>query len=117
MTFGVEGTEGVLSRLLKLSGLLKPRRCSSPQGRGHRRYSRRLSGPRAYRGTSFTPQVPAAHRLTRALQLDTARVYSAGTSEELLGELGWQKRGLVMETKLYPNIVRLELLYASPWCG
>lgn len=36
-------------------------------------------------------------------ELDTARVYTAGTSEELLGELGWQKRGLVMETKLYPN--------------
>ncbi|KAI0697766.1 Aldo/keto reductase [Cytidiella melzeri] len=37
-------------------------------------------------------------------ELDTARVYGAGTSEEILGELGWQKRGLIMETKLYPNI-------------
>ena len=51
-------------------------------------------------------QTPAAHHLTRVSKLDTARVYSAGTSEELLGELGWQKRGLVMETKLYPNAVR-----------
>lgn len=36
------------------------------------------------------------------LQVDTARVYTNGTSEELLGELGWQKRGLVVETKFYP---------------
>ncbi|CCO28059.1 hypothetical protein BN14_02051 [Rhizoctonia solani AG-1 IB] len=36
-------------------------------------------------------------------EVDTARVYTNGTSEELLGEVGWQKRGLVVETKLYPS--------------
>ncbi|KAI0338600.1 Aldo/keto reductase [Trametopsis cervina] len=36
-------------------------------------------------------------------ELDTARVYAKGTSEEYLGAIGWQARGLVMETKLYPN--------------
>ena len=35
-------------------------------------------------------------------EVDTARVYSSGTSEEVLGELGWKERGLVMGTKLYP---------------
>ncbi|QRV86684.1 aldo/keto reductase family protein [Ceratobasidium sp. AG-Ba] len=36
-------------------------------------------------------------------EVDTARVYTKGTSEELLGEVEWQKRGLVVETKLYPS--------------
>ena len=33
-------------------------------------------------------------------------MYGKGTSEEYLGKIGWQKRGLVMETKLYPWPVR-----------
>lgn len=37
-------------------------------------------------------------------ELDTARVYCAGTSEEMLGDLDWKKRGLVMDTKLYPTV-------------
>ncbi|KAI0334260.1 Aldo/keto reductase [Cubamyces sp. BRFM 1775] len=36
-------------------------------------------------------------------EIDTARVYAGGTSEEYLGKIGWQKRGLVMDTKLYPT--------------
>lgn len=40
-------------------------------------------------------------------QIDTARAYCGGTSEEYLGKLDWQKRGLKMETKLYPTVVRL----------
>lgn len=36
-------------------------------------------------------------------EVDTARVYGDGTAEELLAELAWQKRGIVMDTKLYPN--------------
>ncbi|KAI0669007.1 Aldo/keto reductase [Trametes maxima] len=35
-------------------------------------------------------------------EIDTARTYSGGTSEEYLGKINWQKRGLVMDTKLYP---------------
>jgi len=35
-------------------------------------------------------------------EVDTARVYCAGTSEEYLGKVNWQKRGLTMETKLFP---------------
>ncbi|KAI0641001.1 Aldo/keto reductase [Trametes meyenii] len=35
-------------------------------------------------------------------EIDTARIYGQGTSEEYLGKIGWQKRGLVMGTKLYP---------------
>lgn len=36
-------------------------------------------------------------------EVDTARVYCGGTSEEYLGKINWQKRGLVMDTKLYPS--------------
>ncbi|GAM42910.1 hypothetical protein TCE0_044r17304 [Talaromyces pinophilus] len=36
--------------------------------------------------------------------VDTARVYGEGSSEEYLGELDWQGRGLVVDTKLYPNV-------------
>jgi aflatoxin B1 aldehyde reductase len=36
-------------------------------------------------------------------ELDTARVYGNGSTEEILAELNWQNRKLVMETKLYPN--------------
>lgn len=35
-------------------------------------------------------------------ELDTARVYCYGTSEEMLTTVEWKKRGLVMGTKLYP---------------
>lgn len=38
-------------------------------------------------------------------QIDTARGYCGGTSEEYLGKIDWQKKGLKMETKLYPNVV------------
>ncbi|KAI0633852.1 Aldo/keto reductase [Trametes polyzona] len=36
-------------------------------------------------------------------EVDTARTYCGGTSEEYLGKIDWKKRGLVMDTKLYPN--------------
>jgi len=38
-------------------------------------------------------------------QIDTARVYGAGSSEEYLGELHWQDRNLIVDTKLYPSSV------------
>lgn len=34
-------------------------------------------------------------------EIDTARVY--GSSESLLGELQWQSRGIIMDTKLNPR--------------
>ena len=36
-------------------------------------------------------------------EIDTARVYGDGSTEELLAELDWEKRGIVMDTKLYPT--------------
>jgi aflatoxin B1 aldehyde reductase len=36
-------------------------------------------------------------------EVDTARAYGNGTSEEMLGDLKWQERGLVMETKYFPT--------------
>lgn len=36
-------------------------------------------------------------------EIDTARFYGGGTSEEYLGKLHWQDRGLVMDTKYYPT--------------
>ncbi|KAI8992793.1 Aldo/keto reductase [Trametes punicea] len=37
-------------------------------------------------------------------EIDTARGYTEGTSEEYLGKLDWQNRGLLLATKLYPNV-------------
>jgi len=39
-------------------------------------------------------------------EVDTARFYGEGTSEEFLGNLDWQKMGLVMDTKYYPTAGR-----------
>ncbi|KAK5691983.1 hypothetical protein LTR97_011154 [Elasticomyces elasticus] len=36
-------------------------------------------------------------------EIDTARAYGEGSSETMLGELDWQKRGIVMDTKYYPT--------------
>lgn len=36
-------------------------------------------------------------------QVDTARMYSGGTSEEMLGVVSWQERGLKMQTKIFPT--------------
>lgn len=37
------------------------------------------------------------------VEIDNARTYGGGTSEEMLAAAEWQKRGLTMETKLYPT--------------
>jgi len=39
-------------------------------------------------------------------EIDTARFYGEGSSEEFLGDLDWQKRGIVMDTKYYPTAGR-----------
>ncbi len=39
-------------------------------------------------------------------EVDTARTYGGGSSEEYLGQLGWAGRGLVMDTKLSPRGAR-----------
>ncbi|MCJ1299638.1 hypothetical protein MMC08_002430 [Hypocenomyce scalaris] len=39
-------------------------------------------------------------------EVDTARFYGGGTSEEYLGKLQWQDRGIVMDTKYYPTVGR-----------
>jgi aflatoxin B1 aldehyde reductase len=36
-------------------------------------------------------------------EIDTARIYGNGTTEEMLSEMKWQDRGIVMDTKLYPT--------------
>jgi len=35
-------------------------------------------------------------------EIDSARGYGGGSSEEYLGELKWQDRGIVLDTKLSP---------------
>ncbi len=47
--------------------------------------------------------------------MDSARTYTGGTSEEYLGNIDWKKRGLVMDTKLYPNAVRVFSILAVPY--
>ncbi|KAE8394503.1 NADP-dependent oxidoreductase domain-containing protein [Aspergillus alliaceus] len=36
-------------------------------------------------------------------EVDSARLYGAGSTEETLAKVHWAERGLVMETKLYPS--------------
>ncbi|GBE87006.1 Oxidoreductase sirO [Sparassis crispa] len=55
------------------------------------------------------------------LEIDTARTYAGGTSEQYLGKIDWRKRGLLIETKLYPfasnarlQAIGVELISHSP---
>ncbi|KAK9319341.1 NADP-dependent oxidoreductase domain-containing protein [Lipomyces orientalis] len=43
-------------------------------------------------------------------EVDTARLYGQGSSEEYIGNAQWQKRGLNMDTKLYPTAGRLSVI-------
>ncbi|GLI76869.1 hypothetical protein PoHVEF18_005147 [Penicillium ochrochloron] len=36
-------------------------------------------------------------------EIDTARIYGGGSSEEMIADLEWKERGLIVDTKLYPN--------------
>ncbi|KAI0155752.1 NADP-dependent oxidoreductase domain-containing protein [Pestalotiopsis sp. NC0098] len=36
------------------------------------------------------------------VEVDTARTYAGGSTEQYLGSLGWQERGIVLDTKLSP---------------
>ncbi|KAK7180112.1 putative aldo/keto reductase [Paraphaeosphaeria sporulosa] len=40
--------------------------------------------------------------------LHTSRFYGGGTSENYLADLKWQDRGLVMDTKFFPNVTHLD---------
>jgi aflatoxin B1 aldehyde reductase len=39
-------------------------------------------------------------------EIDTSRFYGGGSSEEYLGRLDYQKRGIIMDTKFYPTVGR-----------
>nr|GAT45964.1 predicted protein [Mycena chlorophos] len=47
-------------------------------------------------------------------ELDTARVYGDGTSEKVLAAIGYQKKGIVMQTKLYPTHIPQFASVAGP---
>ena len=108
MTFGAEGTEGTYVRAFsgdqpcphELLPLEKPA-CTTPRMSQPFSMSSRLTVITRY------ASLPGSQRLIRTVrQLDCARTYAAGTSEEILGDVGWRERGLVMGTKLYPTAVR-----------
>ena len=40
-------------------------------------------------------------------EIDTARLYGGGSSEEFLGKLECEKQGLKLETKLWPTAVSI----------
>ena len=40
-------------------------------------------------------------------------MYARGTSEEVLGEVGWVARGLSVATKIYPTAVRARACYVG----
>ena len=94
MTFGVEGTEGTY--------------CSQYWPSRYQLMSDTGTRVSNLQDIAAILDVFQAHGHN---ELDTARVYAGGTSEEVLGELGWKERGLLMETKLYPvgvSILRLK---------
>ncbi|XTI82738.1 Aldo/keto reductase [Cenococcum geophilum] len=41
--------------------------------------------------------------------VDTARIYGHGSSEEYLGAVGWEKRGLQIATKVYPSATKEQI--------
>jgi len=59
--------------------------------------------------TSRTPDISVCAKILDIFQshghneIDTARFYNTGTSEEYLGKLDMKKRGIVVATKLYPT--------------
>ncbi|KAK7677164.1 hypothetical protein QCA50_019873 [Cerrena zonata] len=50
-----------------------------------------------------TQAILSAFRAHGHTEIDTARVYAGGSSEEFLGKLGCEKQGLKLETKLWPT--------------
>ena len=91
MTFGEEGKEGARVHDLKdVEAIL-----DVFQAHGHKEVNRSRS------------VIAIALLMCYEFKVDTAIAYCGGTSEQYLGKIGWQKRGLIMETKLYPNVVRL----------
>jgi len=48
-------------------------------------------------------------------EVDTARVYGEGSSEEYLGNLDWKSRGIVMDTKLYPSARGFVAILNQTW--
>lgn len=107
MTFGAEGKEGTSylyeSALIRAEGFLIGARVHTLK-----EVEAILDVFQAHGHSEVGPSISCSHcsYLTFVMQLDTARVYTGGTSEEMLGDIDWKKRGLVMETKLYPNVVR-----------
>ncbi|TFY72554.1 hypothetical protein EVG20_g438 [Dentipellis fragilis] len=51
-------------------------------------------------------------------EVDTARTYGGGTSEEFLGKVDWKGRGLKLETKLFPipapNPICSDIIHHTP---
>jgi aflatoxin B1 aldehyde reductase len=87
MTFGNEGTEGA--------------RIHTPEGVGEI-----LDVFQKHSHTEVSPSMlpTALDRPSMWQQVDTARIYGLGTSEELLGKINHKGRGLVLETKIFPRI-------------
>jgi aflatoxin B1 aldehyde reductase len=53
-----------------------------------------------------TAPIPDTFQKHGLYEIDTARYYGQGSSEEYHGQPGWQKRGLVMDMKCYPTVGR-----------
>lgn len=44
-------------------------------------------------------------------EIDTARAYGEGSSETMLGDIDYPKRGIIMDTKYYPTVGKSGELY------
>ena len=88
MTFGEEGKEGArVHDLRDVEAILH-----EFKSRGHLEVSHSMA---------LTSR-PSCYTL---IQIDTARAYAGGTSEEYLGKVGAGGMGFLIETKLYPTVV------------
>ncbi len=99
MTFGAAGKEGARVHEIKdIEAIL-----DVFQAHGHKEVSH-----------CFEPRNQIVYLFYSRHQIDTSLVYGGGTSEEYLGKIDWQKRGILMETKLYPTIVMVSYSCRCP---
>jgi aflatoxin B1 aldehyde reductase len=96
MTFGEEGKEQArVHNLEDIKAIL-----DVFQRHGHDEVRHDASASVRHIRTTSRIETRSDH-LSSNYQIDTARVYGHGTSEEYLGKLRWKERGLKMATKLY----------------
>lgn len=87
MTFGKEGASVTSSRRAFTNATCRDGERQNEEYQGHRSHLRRVPVSWTYRGTRICFSYSVLADTLHHPQVDTARVYTGGTSEELLGEV------------------------------